>query len=91
MTGDDRCGVQCFGGVEGGEPLVDPADTTGFGQVQVHAVVDDVACHEQTHFGNVQHRRRVGVGVTDLDWNERDTVRLETLLVDDGHVQFAGG
>ena len=29
--------------------------------------------------------------MTDLDWNERDTLELETALVDDGHVQLAGG
>ena len=57
----------------------------------MHPVVDDVACDEQTHFGHMQHRGRVGVGVTDLDWNERDTVELETALVDDGHLQLAGG
>ena len=57
----------------------------------MHAVVDDVSCDEQAHFGYVQHRGVVGVGVTDLDGNERDAVELEALLVDARHVHLAGG
>ena len=33
----------------------------------------------------------VGVGVTDLDRNERDAIELETALVDDGHVSSPTG
>ena len=43
MTCDNYCGAEGLGGVEGSEPLVDSGDATGFRQVQVHAVVDDVA------------------------------------------------
>ena len=91
VAGDHRRGAQRFGGVEGGEPLVDSGDSIGFGQVQVHTVVDDVPGNEKAHVGYVQHCCRVGVGVTDLDWNESDALEFETLLVDDGHVQFSGG
>ena len=91
VTRDNRYGIEGFGGVEGGEPLVEPTDTTGFCQVQVHAIVDNVARDEQAHVGDMQHRRRVGVGVTDLDRNERDAVELEIRSVDDGHVHIAGG
>jgi hypothetical protein len=77
VTGDDRRGVQGVGGVESGEPLVDPGHTTGLCQVRVNAVVDDVTRDEQAHFGHMQHRRRVGVGVTDFHREEADAFDLE--------------
>ena len=67
---------------------VTPPDSVRYG---VHAVVNDVARDEQTHLRHMQHRRRVGIGVTDLDRGKRDAVELETVFVDDGHVQLSGG
>jgi hypothetical protein len=39
----------------------------------------------------MQHRRRIGVGMTDLDRKERGTIEVETALIDDDYVHIAGG
>jgi len=76
-------GVQGLGGVEGREPLVDSVGATGFRQVLVYPVVDDVARDEQAHLGHMEHRRVVGICVADFDRNEGDPLEFEASLVDD--------
>ena len=80
MAGDNRDGFERLGDVKGGEPLVDTRDATGFRQIEVHAVVDDVAGHQQTDLGRMQHRRRVGIGVTHFNRQQASTLELETMV-----------
>ena len=70
---------------------VDSFGATGFRQVLVHPVVDDVARDEQAHLGHMQHRRVVGVCVADFDRNKGNPLEFEALLVDDGDVDLPDG
>ena len=89
MTGDDRCGAEGFGDVEGGKPLVDSRHTAGFRQVRVDAVIDGVAGNQQSGLRHVQDRRRVGVCVAHFDRQEPNSLQLETIRVDHADVHLA--
>jgi len=83
VAGDDRISTEGIRNLKSGKPVVDTRNTAGFCQIQMHAVVDDVARYEQPDFGHMQHCRRVGIGVADLHWQKGNTLKLKSAFIDD--------
>jgi hypothetical protein len=74
---DHGAGVKAGDPVEGPQPFVQ-AVAAAFGDVLVHAVVGDVAGHDQVDGGHVQHRGLVGVAVPGLDGHDRVALQEES-------------